>query len=127
MTRAEMASVLEVLHRQENEMREAGQAEYAHDEGNAFANFERIAEQTGLQREEVLFVYLLKHMDGISSYIQGHRSQREAVMGRIVDARVYLALLAGMVTENEKAVPMGRVGMEESKEEVEEPKKPKAK
>ena len=126
MTRAEMASVLEVLHRQENEMREAGQAEYAHDEENAFANFERIAEQTGLQREEVLFVYLLKHMDGISSYIQGHRSQREAVMGRIVDARVYLALLAGMVTENEGVVTVGRVETPNAAETQEE-KKPKAK
>ena len=118
MTRDQMARVLDTLHQQENEMREAGQAEYAHDKDNAFANFERIAEQTGLKREEVLFVYLLKHMDGVASYIQGHRSQRETVMGRIVDARVYLALLAGMVTEGTEtaALPVLEEAVEEAVE-----------
>ena len=41
-------------------------------------------------------VYLLKHIDGIASYIDGHDSQREPVEGRIIDAIVYLFLLWGM-------------------------------
>ena len=47
-------------------------------------------------------VYLLKHIDGISSYVNGHKSQREDVRGRITDAIVYLCLLWGMV-EDEKS------------------------
>jgi len=46
-------------------------------------------------------VYLLKHIDGISSYVKGHKSQRENVRGRLTDAIVYLCLLWGMVEEND--------------------------
>ena len=45
-------------------------------------------------------VYLLKHIDGIMAYINGHKSQREGVEGRITDAIVYLLLLRGMVDNN---------------------------
>ncbi|PZM88457.1 MAG: hypothetical protein DIU79_16840, partial [Actinobacteria bacterium] len=82
-------------------LRVAGQREYAHREDNAFANFERVAERLGLTREAVLLVYLEKHLDGIHSYVQGHRSQRESVKGRINDAIVYLTLLRGMIDERE--------------------------
>ena len=43
--------------------------------------------------------YLLKHIDGIASYIEGHKSQREDVSGRLTDAIVYLLLLWAMVSE----------------------------
>ena len=76
--------------------RNAGQKEYAHDATNVFANFERVGESLGVTREEVLMVYLLKHIDGISAFVQGHKSQREDVTGRITDAIVYLMLLWAM-------------------------------
>jgi len=47
-------------------------------------------------------VYLLKHIDGIAAYIDGHKSQREAVEGRITDAIVYLFLLYGLVVDEDK-------------------------
>ena len=81
-------------------MRAAGQKEYARKENNAFANFERIAENLKLTREQVLLTYLLKHVDGICSYVDGYKSQREDVRGRITDAIVYLCLLWGM--QNDK-------------------------
>ena len=77
--------------------RDAGQKEYAQDEDNVFANFERIALAIDVDRERVLMTYLLKHIDGISAYTKGHRSQREDVTGRITDAIVYLMLLWAMV------------------------------
>lgn len=86
-------------------MREAGQKEYAREADNAFANFERIASNLNLKREEVLLVYLLKHVDGITSFVKGHKSQREDVRGRITDAIVYLCLLWGMI-ENDSMSSM---------------------
>jgi hypothetical protein len=83
-------------------MREAGQKEYARKTTNAFANFERVAEHIESSREKVLMVYLLKHIDGISSFVNGHESQREDVRGRITDAIVYLCLLWGMVESKKK-------------------------
>ena len=79
--------------------RDAGQKEYAHSEDNVFANFERIAANLDISREQALMVYLLKHMDGINAWIKGHKSQRENVTGRIKDAIVYLCLLWGMTEE----------------------------
>ena len=79
--------------------RDAGQREYAQNEDNVFANFERIAKSIDSTKKKVLMVYLLKHIDGISAYTKGHQSQREDVTGRITDAIVYLMLLWGMVEE----------------------------
>ena len=102
MTRPELAEEMERLYREEQRLREAGQQEYARTD-NAFANFVRVAEYLGLRPEQVLLVYLLKHIDGISAWANGHRSQRENVRGRINDARVYLAILAGMARCYEEA------------------------
>ena len=79
--------------------REEGQKEYARDDENIFANFERVSSSLNINREKALMTYLLKHIDGIISYIDGHHSQREEVDGRIKDAIVYLLLLWAMVSE----------------------------
>ena len=79
------------------ETRDDGQKEYARTDNNVFANFDRVADCLKISREKALMVYLLKHIDGISSYIEGHRSQREDVSGRIQDSLVYLFLLWAMI------------------------------
>ena len=80
-----------------SQTRKQGQKEYAHNIENVFANFERIAKSLNSTREKVLMTYLLKHIDGITAYVNGHQSQREDVRGRITDIIVYLMLLCGMV------------------------------
>jgi hypothetical protein len=99
MTREEFAVLLDTIQADERAVREAGQKEYAHDESNAFANFERWGKALNLTREQVLLVYAAKHWDGIVAWVNGHRSQREDVRGRLKDLRMYLALLWGMVEE----------------------------
>ena len=101
MTREEMAVVMDRVFDECRALRDAGQREYARRESNAFANFERVAERVGISREQALMVYLEKHLDGIHAWVNGHRSQRESVKGRINDAIVYLCLLRGMVEERE--------------------------
>lgn len=100
MTKDEMQVIMQRVFTECQILREAGQKEYAHKEANAFANFERLAERLSISREAILMVYAEKHLDGIHSWIQGHRSQREDVKGRINDCIVYLCLLRGMVEEN---------------------------
>lgn len=93
-------------------LRAAGQKEYARDDAEAFANFNRVANATGVDRKGVLMVYAMKHWDGIASYVQGHQSQREDVRGRINDLIVYLCLLRGMVEEEQgMAVLVPKVNM----------------
>tara|TARA_R100000808_G_scaffold24947_1_gene59734 strand:+ start:929 stop:1270 length:342 start_codon:yes stop_codon:yes gene_type:complete len=94
-----MGTLIKKIFLKIQETRESGQKEYARDIDNAFANFERIGKNLNITREKVLLVYLLKHIDGICSYVEGHESQREDVRGRLTDAIVYLCLLWGMCDE----------------------------
>ena len=102
MTQADMADVMAHVFEECSALRGAGQKEYAHLESNAFANFERLATDLEMDRKKVLWVYAMKHRDGIASYIKGHKSQREDVRGRINDLIVYMCLLRGMIDEEEK-------------------------
>ena len=103
MHRQEMKILMDQIFKTIQKTREEGQKEYAREQNNAFANFERIADSLSISKEEVLLVYLLKHIDGICSYVKGHRSQREDVRGRITDVIVYLCLLWGMIDKNEES------------------------
>jgi len=80
-------------------LRDAGQKEYAHDDTSPFANFERAANDMGIDRKQVLWVYAMKHKDGIASFLKGHTSQREDVRGRINDLIVYMLLMYAMINE----------------------------
>lgn len=100
ISKDEVAKLMDRVFEHCKETRESGQKEYAHRDSNALANFERVAERLGISREAVLMVYLEKHLDGIHSYIQGHRSQREDVRGRIKDVIVYSILLYAMVEDS---------------------------
>lgn len=104
MNKNQFSTLLESIQSAECQVREDGQKEYSHDESNVFANFDRVAASLQLDRKQVLLVYALKHWDGIVSYVGGHKSQREDVRGRIKDLRMYLALLWGMVEEEEEMI-----------------------
>ena len=84
--------------------RDAGQKEYAHSADNVFANFERVASNLNISKEKALLVYLLKHIDGICSHVDGYETQRDSIFGRLTDAIVYLCILWAMIEgqENEK-------------------------
>jgi len=97
MKHEEMLEQIDYIFGEVKRIHTAGQKEYAMNENNVFANFERISEQTGFDRKMVLWIYLMKHIDGIASFLKGHRSQREDVQGRLTDSIVYLCILWGMI------------------------------
>lgn len=72
---------------------------------NRFRNFEKIGEELDMDPKKILWVYLHKHLDGIRAYIRGEYTGIESIRGRIEDARNYLALLAGMIQEEEDNQP----------------------
>ena len=118
MTQKKMENLIQKIFLKIQETREEGQKEYARKNSNAFANFERISENLDIKREEVLLVYLLKHIDGICSFVKGHKSQRENVRGRLTDAIVYLCLLWGMIDDDDE-VEYDVIGDMPSEEEEE--------
>ena len=101
MTHKKMDEIMNLIIKQVNKMRNEGQKEYSHNKDDVFANFNRVSNLIESDRKKVLMVYMLKHIDGIASYIKGHKSQRENIRGRITDTIVYLMLLWGMIEEEE--------------------------
>lgn len=82
--------------------------EYKRREDNQFANFERGASENGITREQVLMIYLSKHLDSIRTYVKDRalgqeKVYAEPISGRIDDAILYLLLLRGMTVENDRA------------------------
>lgn len=73
--------------------------EYRAGDEDQLANFNRLAEQLGLRREQVWQVLFTKHLDAIRNYIRTQKQGSEPIVGRIDDAILYLCLLRGMVTE----------------------------
>jgi len=94
-----MSKLMDAILKEVTVTRDSGQKEYAHDDNDVFANFNRIANLLEEDRKKVLMTYMLKHVDGIAAYVKGHESQREDVTGRITDCIVYLMLLWGMIEE----------------------------
>ena len=100
MNKHEMNALMRRIDNIVNQTRDDGQSEYARDYDNVFANFERVASFIGVSREKVLLTYMIKHIDGLCAYADGHKSQREDVRGRLTDIQVYCRLFWGMVEDN---------------------------
>jgi len=97
-----MISLMEKILKQAKQIHSKGQKEYAHDTNNVFANFERVASNLSISKEKALLVYLLKHIDGICSHVDGYETQRDSIFGRLTDAIVYLCILWAMIEESDK-------------------------
>lgn len=68
-------------------------------------NFKRLAIEMHLTPKQILWVYLKKHLDSILNYIWKEAIDdkmilSESIEGRIMDARVYLSLLRGLIEED---------------------------
>ena len=100
MKHSQMAKLMDNILKEVIVTRDSGQKEYAHDDDNVFANFNRVAHLLEIDRKKVLMTYMLKHVDGIAAFVKGHKSQREDVTGRITDCIVYLMLLWGMIEDD---------------------------
>lgn len=101
-SRADVAKLMDDIFVQCQQTRAAAHLEYAHEEENALRNFEQTGADLSIPREKVWWIFAKKHWDGVLAWINGHRSQREDVRGRIKDLIVYLVLLWAMVDDVEK-------------------------
>lgn len=74
--------------------------EYTIGSDDKLKNFKMVAEASGLTVKQVWQVYFMKHIASIYNFIKdGVEASNEPIEGRIMDARNYLALLRGIITE----------------------------
>ena len=78
--------------------------EYSVGNDDRFWNFKEVAQDLpNTKASEVCYIYLKKHLCSIASYIKhGREFSDEPIRGRIVDARNYLAILAGIIHEENR-------------------------
>jgi hypothetical protein len=103
-TKDDVAKTMELVFSEVRSLRVAGQQEYAHQDDRPFRNFEAMAEEMNVDRKVPWWFLFKKHIDGIQAYINGHKSQREDVRGRINDAMTYLVILRAMIDEEDSFV-----------------------
>jgi hypothetical protein len=92
--------VLNQLFSLELEIGETKAQEYSSAE-DRLSNFKRLGKQLDLDPKKILWVYLTKHLDSILRYINSGEVLSESIEGRILDCRVYLSLLLGLIKEQE--------------------------
>jgi len=103
MNYTEMSNLIDrVIIPEIKKTRESGQAEYARNEEDVLANFKRTGKSLKLSPEKIIAVYMMKHQEGVLSYIDGYKSQREDVTGRLTDIIVYCCLLWAHVIDNQQ-------------------------
>ena len=107
MEYAEAEKIMEKMFEEERAVSKAKGTEYTQGK-DRLDNFKRLSVDVGIDPKAVLWIYLKKHLDSISSYIrQGRVFSNEPIQGRIMDARVYLFLLRCMIEEEEAAKKTG--------------------
>lgn len=98
MKYADADKIMERMFEEERQVAKSKGKEYT--QGDRLDNFKRIAKEMGLDPKVVLYVYMKKHWDSITSFIKNNKTfSTEAIEGRIMDARVYLFLLRCIIEE----------------------------
>ena len=105
MTYEDFDKLLDVMNKEECGIGDTKAREYT--QGDRLDNFKRLAKELGLTSKQILWVYLKKHLDSIANYIRIDADCKEGeapalsepIEGRIMDARVYLSLLRGLIEE----------------------------
>jgi len=100
MTFPEFDQLVETMFMEEAKIGDTKGKEYT--QGDRLDNFKRLAKELNLTPEQVLWVYLKKHLDSIAAFIRNGcpaSGISEPIEGRITDARVYLALLRALIEE----------------------------
>lgn len=98
MNRADFALVIDGVWDSIHKLNRTKGRDYSGDE-DVLENFKRNAERLGLTKEQVLGVYMNKHLDAIYTYISTGKVESEGIEGRIHDAVFYLILLLVMAEE----------------------------
>ena len=99
MTPEKFRIMLAKMHNQEVETCQTKGREYSGDD-DSLDNFKRLSFELDETPEKILWVYLKKHLDAIVSYIrEGKTYSTETIQSRIMDSRLYLALLQGLIVD----------------------------
>lgn len=100
MIRSEFTTLLETEFAKIVAINKSKGKDYAGDT-DALSNFKTQGKELGLTPEQVLAVYLGKHVSAVMAYCREGQVESEPIEGRIHDVILYCFLLMGLVKEKE--------------------------
>lgn len=101
MIRKDFEKLLGSLQQKELEINRSKGEEYCQQDEDALKNFKRNSERLGTDPITVCALYLFKHIDWLENYIKFRQEGTEGLESRILDIRLYLALLDALIVETE--------------------------
>lgn len=79
--------------------------EYTRGQADRLASFKEIASFAGVTPKQVCMIFMTKHWQGLAHFVAtGQVKSDEDVTGRIMDLRVYLALMRAIIEEERQAL-----------------------
>ena len=83
--------------------------EYTINDRDKLKNFKHIAERVKLRPLQVAMVYLLKHVDSLTNYVnEGVESSNEPIEGRLMDIRNYCLLIGALIKESKDTIDIDK-------------------
>tara|TARA_A100001391_G_scaffold171638_1_gene133013 strand:- start:126 stop:452 length:327 start_codon:yes stop_codon:yes gene_type:complete len=71
---------------------------------NVLWNFEDIANKLNLEPEDILAVYLNKHISSLNNYFKDKKVYSESIQGRVCDIVNYLILFLAMLEKKNRKI-----------------------
>ena len=101
MNRQDFERLLIDLNESELAINRSKGEEYCQKDSDALKNFKRNGERLGIDPILVCSLYLFKHVDWLETYIKTREEGSEGIKSRILDLRLYLALLYALIAEGD--------------------------
>lgn len=98
MNHEQLAKLEQAINESEHALLFNKNADYASKE-DALSNFKQLAKLLGTSPEQILIVYLMKHISSILRYVRDKKLSSEPIESRIHDVRVYMLLLAALIED----------------------------
>lgn len=100
MTQDQFKQLLDSMEAEEHATILGKGAEYTRGQADRLASFKETAGFAGIEPRQVCLIYMNKHWQSLCNFVAtGKVNSNEDVTGRIMDLRVYLALMRAIIQE----------------------------
>lgn len=104
MTKSDFARMLTDMEAEERNIVVTKGSEYTHGHDDRLVSFKETARFSGVEPLQVCMIYLNKHYQGLANFVKtGNVLSDEDVYSRIMDLRVYLALMRALIQEERES------------------------
>lgn len=100
MLKTEFKTLLDKMEQEEHETILGKGEEYTRSQADRLASFKEIASFAGVSPKQVCMIFVAKHWQALANFVAtGKTKSSEPIEGRIMDIRVYMALMRAIIQE----------------------------